>query len=178
LTASFLRGLRLDRHLPHRSPALADPLVRSRQPSPRSQKKTRRKRQQQKSPRNPGQNEGAGSREFHRAHSNKMDTSGNPGMAQTLAVAPALKMKFLHNYQRNSFFICPFSLKEMVFASGLSGASRMAYQFSGRKPGWRGVLACVSGAGIDASDQSLRPARLRPETVVYSLLGTTCFNQR
>jgi len=64
-----------------------------------------------------------------------------------------------------------------AFASGMSGGSRMSFLLSEMDKNVVGVLACGSGDGVYLDDKTFRQANLRPDTIVYSLVGTNCFNR-
>jgi dienelactone hydrolase len=65
----------------------------------------------------------------------------------------------------------------LLFASGFSGGSRMAFLLAERNRDVGGVLACGSGGGIYLSENDFRESRLPRSTYVYSLMGTNCFNR-
>lgn len=67
--------------------------------------------------------------------------------------------------------------KELSFASGFSGGSRMAYLLAERNRNIQGVLACGSGSGVYQKNEAFRDAKLRRSTYIYSLIGTNCFNR-
>lgn len=65
----------------------------------------------------------------------------------------------------------------LLFTSGFSGGSRMAFLLGERNRDVCGVLACGSGGGIYLSENDFRESQLRRSTYVYSLMGTNCFNR-
>ncbi len=67
--------------------------------------------------------------------------------------------------------------KQLSFASGFSGGSRMAYLLAESNNNIQGVLACGSGSGVYIKEKDFRSAELRRSTYVYSLIGTNCFNR-
>jgi hypothetical protein len=69
-------------------------------------------------------------------------------------------------------------LEKVAISTGMSGGSRMAYMLSERSKNVVGVLACASGRGIYLKEKDFRAARLRSDTSICSLIGTTDFNRR
>ncbi|MCX6877189.1 MAG: SHD1 domain-containing protein [Verrucomicrobia bacterium] len=69
-------------------------------------------------------------------------------------------------------------LEKVAIASGMSGGSRMAYLMAEMDRNVSGVLACASGAGVYLKEQAFRPAKLRSDTAICSLIGTNDFNRR
>ena len=66
---------------------------------------------------------------------------------------------------------------ELAIASGMSGGSRMAYLLAEMDENVSGVLACGSGGGVYIKEKDFRPAKLRRDTVICSLIGTNDFNR-
>lgn len=65
----------------------------------------------------------------------------------------------------------------LAFTTGFSGGSRIAYLTAERDQRIAGVLACGSGRGVYPKDEKFRPAKIRNNTYVYSLIGTNCCNR-
>lgn len=68
-------------------------------------------------------------------------------------------------------------VKELSFASGFSGGSRMSYRLAELETNIAGILACGSGDGVYPRNGDFRSANLPRHTYVYSLVGTNCFNR-
>jgi dienelactone hydrolase len=69
-------------------------------------------------------------------------------------------------------------LKNLTMVSGMSGGSRMAYLLAEREKTVAGILACGSGSGVYLKESEFRDAKLRPDTVVCSLMGASDYNRR
>lgn len=65
----------------------------------------------------------------------------------------------------------------LLFTTGFSGGSRMAFLLAERNKDVGGVLACGSGGGIYLSEKDFRESKLNRSTYVYSLMGTNDFNR-
>lgn len=65
----------------------------------------------------------------------------------------------------------------LLFTTGFSGGSRMAFLLAERNKDVGGVLACGSGGGIYLSENDFRESKLNRSTYVYSLMGTNDFNR-
>ena len=68
--------------------------------------------------------------------------------------------------------------KQLLFSSGMSGGSRMAYLMAETDKRIAGVLACGSGSGVYIREKEFHQAKLRRDLVVCSLLGTNDYNRR
>jgi hypothetical protein len=68
--------------------------------------------------------------------------------------------------------------KNLSIATGMSSGGRMAYLLAEREKSIAGILACGSGMSVYVSEGEFRDAKLRPNTVVCSLIGASDYNRR